>query len=45
MRIFIYYETTDMPWGGINTFFGSFKDYLNKYKKNDVIVVNDMNDD
>lgn len=45
MKIYVYYETTDEPWGGLNSFFKSFKNYLRENKSGDIELVNDINDD
>lgn len=39
MKIYCHYETTDQPWGGINSFFRSLKNYLIENKSNEVEVV------
>lgn len=46
MRIFIYYKTTDLPWGGSNSFVKAFKNYI-KNEKRDISmkIVTDINDD
>lgn len=43
MKVFVYYETTNEPWGGINTFFKNFKKYCKGRK--DVELVDDINAD
>lgn len=39
MRIYINYETTDQPWGGINSFLRSFKEYIVSNKRGEVEVL------
>ena len=43
MRLLIYYETTNLPWGGVNSFIRSFKEYIQKNRK-DIVVVNSLGD-
>lgn len=31
MKVFVDYETTDGPWGGLNSFMRSLKEYIDKY--------------
>ncbi|MFH0976547.1 MAG: glycosyltransferase [Spirochaetota bacterium] len=41
MRLYINYETTDEPWGGINSFIRSFKEYVYSNRK-DIELLPDM---
>lgn len=44
MKIYINYETTDQPWGGINSFTRSFKEYI-KEKKREIEILDTVQDD
>ena len=44
MRLFIYYETTDLPYGGSNSFIKAFKKYLKNKKSESIQIVSDIND-
>ena len=45
MRIYIYYCTTDKPWGGSNSFVIAFKNYLKNKKRDSVQIVSNINKD
>jgi len=45
MRLFIYYNTTDKPWGGSNSFIKAFKKYINNKRKVAIQLVTDINAD
>jgi len=45
MKIYIHYDTTDQPWGGINSFLRSFKEYLLTYKKQEVEILESLQSD
>lgn len=45
MKIYIYYEETDKPWGGSNSFIKAFKKYLKEKKGKKIEIVTDIDDD
>lgn len=44
MRIYIYYNITDKPWGGGNSFLKAFRNYIISNRK-DIKIVNSINDE
>ncbi len=45
VRIFINYQTTQEPWGGINSFFRNFIDYINKKNNEGIELVGSIDSD
>jgi len=45
MRIYIYYEETDKPWGGSNSFIKAFKKYLKGKMREEIKIVTDIDGD
>lgn len=43
MKIFLNYKTTNNPWGGINSFLRSFKEYVDS-ERSDVIITDSIED-
>lgn len=44
MKIYIYYNITEKPWGGGNSFLKAFRNYIHRSRK-DVEIVTSINDD
>lgn len=45
MKIYVYYEETDKPWGGSNSFMKAFKSYLKEKKSEEIEIVTDIDGD
>lgn len=45
MKIYIYYEETDKPWGGSNSFLRAFKKYLKEEMKAEIEIITDIDRD
>lgn len=45
MKVYIHYETTEEPWGGLNSFFKSFRNYLKGKNSKDVKLIENISDD
>lgn len=45
MKIYIYYEETDKPWGGSNSFIKAFKRYLKEKKREEIKIAIDIDGD
>lgn len=45
MKIYIYYEETDKPWGGSNSFIKAFKRYLKEKKREEIKIATDIDGD
>lgn len=39
MNIYIHYEICNQPWGGINSFFKSLREYITEYHSQDITLV------
>jgi len=42
IKLYIYYKTTDQPWGGINSFIRSLKSYIEKNALDEFEIVKSM---
>jgi len=44
LRLFIYFQTIDKPWGGGNQFLRAFKNFISESKKGEVELLTDIDD-